>query len=39
MIIYSNFDYRKNQEPKGSLKMSYVDLKNKTILVTGAAGL
>ena len=38
MIIYSNFDYRKNQEPKGSLKMSYVDLKNKTILVTGAAG-
>ena len=38
MIIYSNFDYRKNQEPKGSLKMSYVDLKNKTILVTGTAG-
>lgn len=37
MIIRSEFDHRE-KETKGNHEMSYVDLKSKTILVTGAAG-
>ncbi len=37
MIIRSEFDHRE-KETKGNHEMSYVDLKSKAILVTGAAG-